>query len=151
MIAFNCFFESRIQYDRIGTDDGKQKRQTDVYLIDAMSFAEAEARTIEVAKPYITGEFTVSALKRTKFCEIFENAEGDKFYKAKVVFVVLDAEKGKEKRTASTMLVQASDLESARDRLEDGMKGTLSDYEVVKIEETPILSVVKYEVKEEKE
>jgi hypothetical protein len=116
-----------------------------------MSFTEAEARAIEVAQPYIAGEFSISALKRFKVGEIFESPTGDKWYKAKVVFVVFDAEKGKEKRTGAVMLVQASDIEEARKGLESGMAGTMSDYEIVKIEDTPILSVVKYEIKEEKE
>jgi hypothetical protein len=144
MQTINIWFEAKIQYDKIGTEDGKQKKVTDTYLVDAMSFTEAEARVIEVVRPYMTGDFTVAALKRAKVHEIFENATGDKWYRAKVVFIVLDAEKGKEKKIGSIMLVQADDIEQARTRLEEQMKGTMSDYEVVKIEETPILDVVKY-------
>jgi hypothetical protein len=147
MQTINIWFEAKIQYDKIGTEDGKQKKVTDTYLVDAMSFTEAEARVIEVVRPYMTGDFTVAALKRAKVHEIFENATGDKWYRAKVVFIVLDAEKGKEKKIGSIMLVQADDIEQARTRLEEAMKGTMSDYEVVKIEETPILDVVKYEEK----
>jgi hypothetical protein len=147
MQTINIWFEAKIQYDKIGTEDGKQKKVTDTYLVDAMSFTEAEARVIEVVRPYMTGDFTVAALKRAKVHEIFENATGDKWYRAKVVFIVLDAEKGKEKKIGSIMLVQADDIEQARTRLEEQMKGTMSDYEVVKIEETPILDVVKYEEK----
>lgn len=144
MQTINIWFEAKIQYDKIGTEDGKQKKVTDTYLVDAMSFAEAEARAIEVVRPYMTGDFTVAALKRAKVHEIFENATGDKWYRAKVMFIILDAEKGKEKKIGSIMLVQADDIEQARTRLEEQMKGTMSDYEVVKIEETPILDVVKY-------
>lgn len=144
MQTINIWFEAKIQYDKIGTEDGKQKKVTDTYLVDAMSFTEAEARAIEIVRPYMTGEFTVAALKRAKVHEIFENATGDKWYRAKVVFIILDAEKGKEKKIGSIMLVQADDIEQARTRLEEQMKGTMSDYEVVRIEETPILDVVKY-------
>lgn len=151
MVTMHNWFECKIQYDKIGTDDGKQKKVTDTYLVDALSFTEAEARIIEVVRPYMTGEFTVSNIKRAKVYEIFESPTGDRWYRAKVLFVVLDQEKGTEKKIPSTMLIQADDIKDAIAKLEEGMKGTMSDYEIAMITDTPILDVVPYGAGKDKE
>jgi hypothetical protein len=151
MVTMNNWFETKIQYDKIGTDDGKQKKVTDTYLIDAVNFTEAEARIILEVRPYMTGEFTVSNIKRTKIYEIFDSPTGDRWYKAKVLFIVLDQEKGTEKKVPSTMLIQAGDIKEALARLEEGMKGTMSDYEVAMIQDTPILDVIPFASAADKE
>ena len=144
MKTINNWFEAKIQYDKIGTEDGKQKRVTDTYLVDAVNFTEAEAQIIETVRPYMSGEFTVANLKRTKFYEIFENVTGGKWFKCRVLFVVLDQEKGVEKKIPSMMLVQADDVKEAGQRLIEGTEGTMSDYEIASITETKILDVIPY-------
>lgn len=144
MVTTHNWFQTQVQYDKIGLDDGKQKKVTDTYLIDAMSFTEAEARTIEIVRPYMTGEFTVNTAKRSRIYEIFESPSGDKWYKSKVFFIVLDQEKGTEKKIASTMLIQADTAKEAIENLIEGMKGTMSDYEIFSITETAILDVIPY-------
>ena len=151
MSQLHNWFETKVQYEKMSPEDGLQRKATEVYLIDALSFTEAEARAIYHAQPYTSGKLTVASIKRTKFYEVFDAATGDKWFKAKVLFIVLDQEKGTEKRVASYMLIQAEDIKEARERLEEGMKGTMSDYEVAKIEETPIMDVIPYLAEEEKE
>jgi len=138
------WFETKISYEKLSPDDGKQKKSTDTYLVDAMSFTEAEARTIKEVTPYMTGGFTVAAAKRSKIYEIFDNVEGDKWYKAKVLFIILDEERGVEKKVPSFILVQANDIQEALTRLKEGMKGTMSDYEVYSVTETQILEIYPY-------
>lgn len=150
MVTMNNWFECKIQYEKTGTEDGKQRKITDTYLVDAVNFTEAEARIIETVRPYMTGEFSVSNIKRTKMYEIFDHPTGDRWYRAKVLFIVLDPEKGKEKKVPSVMLVQAGDIKEALSRLDEGMKGTMSDYEVAMITDTPILDVVPYGAKIDK-
>jgi hypothetical protein len=151
MVTMNNWFECKIQYDKIGTEDGKQRKVTDTYLVDAVNFTEAEARIIETVRPYMTGEFSVSNIKRTKMYEIFDHPTGDRWYRAKVLFIVIDPEKGKEKKVPSIMLVQASDIKEALTRLEEGMKGTMSDYEIANLSDTPILDVIPFGVKKDKD
>lgn len=147
-VTMHNWFQTQVKYQKIGTDDGKQKTVTDTYLVDALSFTEAEARTIEHARPYMTGEFTVSAAKRSRVYEIFESPSGDKWYRAKILFVVLDQEKGTEKKIPSTMIIQADSIKEALQTLEEGMKGTMSDYEIAMITDTPILDVLPYKAPE---
>lgn len=119
------------------------KKVTEPYLVDALSFTEAEARIIDEQTPYISGEFSVSAVKRTKIAEIFWNEEGDKWYLVKVAFITIDERSGVEKRATSQILVQAKDFKNALDSFLEGMKGTMADFEIVGINETPLIDVYK--------
>ena len=143
----NNFFEVKVKYEKTA-EDGKIVKVSELYLFDSLSFTEAEARVNEELKPFISGEFITATIRRARINGLFES-EGSKWYKSKVYFISLDEEKGIEKRTATTMLVQADSVKDALDVLEAGMKGTMSDYEVAGINETAILDVYKYKVEEE--
>lgn len=137
------WFQCKIKYER-NAEDGAVVKVNEAYLIDALSFTEAEERINEEMKPFISGEFLVADIKRARIAELFDNENGDKWYRCKVNFISLDEEKGVEKRIASTMFSQASTLREALDVLEKGMKGTMADYEVASIVETNIMDVFKY-------
>jgi hypothetical protein len=134
------WFECKVRYDKTG-EDGLPKKVTEPYLVDALSFTEAEARIIKEIEPFVSGEFVVSNIRRARIHELFENPSGDKWYRCKVNFVTLDEEKAVEKKTAATMMVQAVDLKESLTVLMERLKNTLSDWEVVAIAETPIMDV----------
>jgi hypothetical protein len=138
------WFECKIKYEKTA-EEGKIVKVGEGYLVDAMSFTEAEARIIEEMKPFISGEFEVANIKRSRINEMFFNENGDKWYRSKVNFVTLDEEKGIEKRTGVSMMIQASDMADALKGLVEGMKGSLADYEIASITETAIIDVYKYE------
>lgn len=138
------WFLCKVSYEKI-LENGMQKKVTEPYLVDALSFTEAEARIIEEMSPFITGEFTVSAVGRAKLSEVFFNEDGDRYYKAKIHFITLDEKSGIEKKTAAQMLVQASNLKEAITVLEEGMKGTLADYTIASIAETQIMDVYPFD------
>ena len=138
------WFLCKVSYEKI-LENGMQKKVTEPYLVDALSFTEAEARIIEEMSPFITGEFTVSAVGRAKLSEVFFNEDGDRYYKAKIYFITLDEKSGIEKKTAAQMLVQASNLKEAITVLEEGMKGTLADYTIASIAETQIMDVYPFD------
>lgn len=138
------WFLCKVSYEKI-IENGMQKKVTEPYLVDALSFTEAEARIIEEMSPFITGEFTVSAVGRAKLSEVFFNEDGDRYYKVKIYFITLDEKSGIEKKTAAQMLVQASNLKEAITVLEEGMKGTLADYTIASIAETQIMDVYPFD------
>lgn len=140
----HTWFECKIKYEKTA-DDGNIVKVSQGYLIDALSFTEAEARIIEEMRPFISGEFEVANIKRTKIAELFFDENGDKWYRSKVNFVTIDEEKGVEKRTANTMMVQAADMKSALEGILKGMAGTLADYEIASITETAIMDVYRFE------
>lgn len=141
-MALHTWFECKIQYEKT-IENGMTKKVTEPYLVDALSFTEAEARIIEEVSPFITGEFTVANIKRANYTELFysEDASADRWYKAKLVFITLDEKTGKEKKTSSMMLVQAIDLRSALKNLEEGMRGSMMDYVIASLQETPLMDV----------
>lgn len=140
------WFETKIRYDKM-QENGAVKKVTEPYLVDALTFTDAEARIIDKITPYISGEFSVAAVKKTKISEIFfdESDYADKFYMVKVNFITLDERSGKEKKSASFILVQAGDFQNALAQFQEGMKGTMADYQIASIAETPLMDVFPYE------
>lgn len=134
------WFECKVRYDKM-MENGTVKKVNEPYLVDALTFTEAEARIIEEMTPFISGEFSISAVKKTKISEIFFDDSADRYYMVKVNFITLDEKSGTEKKTASFILTQASDLEGALTRFKDGMKGTMADYDIASIAETPLMDV----------
>ncbi|MDE6296850.1 MAG: DUF4494 domain-containing protein [Muribaculaceae bacterium] len=136
------WFECKVRYDKM-MENGVVKKVNEPYLVDALTFTEAEARIMEEMKPFISGEYSISSEKKTKISEIFFNDGGDRYYQVKVNFITLDEKTGAEKKTASLILVQASDFEDALKNFKDGMSGTLGDYEIASITETMLMDVFK--------
>jgi hypothetical protein len=134
------WFECKVSYEKL-MENGIQKKVTEPYLVDALSFTEAEARIIEEVKPYISGEFTIADIKRARINELFFNENGDRYYKIKVFFITLDEKSGAEKKTAVQMLAQACDIKEAIAVLENGMKGSMADYTIASVAETMLMDV----------
>lgn len=139
------WIEVKVRHDKM-TDSGKTVKVTDPYLVDAMSCTEAEARVVEEITPFISGEYNVLAVNKTKISEIFWDETGDRFYKVKVNFINSDEKSGVEKRKASFILVQASTFADALANFDKGMKGTMAVYEIEAIAETKIVDVYLYQV-----
>ena len=134
------WFECKVKYDKI-QENGSVKKVNEPYLVDALSFTEAEARIIEECTPYISGEFSISAVKKTKISEIFWDETGDRYYMVKVMFITIDEKTAVEKKSASFILVQASDFKGALENFMSGMKGTMADFEIASITETALKDV----------
>lgn len=118
-------------------ENGAVKRVSEKYLCDALSVVEADAVVTENLKPYISGDFFTSKVENSPIAEVF-NPEADRFWLAKVAFITIDEKTAKEKRTISQILVGASDFTNAVEEFNEGMKGTMADFEIVGLSETPI-------------
>ena len=147
MIMSKIWFRAKIRYEKTA-ENGMNKCVSENYLVDALSFTEAEARIIGEVTPFISGEFTVTDLKRENISELFSSEADmdDRWYKIKVAFVTLNEKSGKERKSYSYMLVQSSDTASAEKMLHERMKGTLSNYEVMEVKETNIIDVYPYKL-----
>lgn len=143
------WFECKVRYDKM-QENGMVKKVNEPYLVDALTFTEAEARIVEEIKPYVSGEYSISSEKKTKISEIFFNEGGDRYYLVKVNFITLDENSGVEKKAVSQILVQASDFEDALFKFKEGMKGSMADYEIGSIAETMIMDVFGADLNPEK-
>ena len=144
------WFECKVRYVRM-LETGMQKAVNEPYLVDALSFTEAESRITEEMAPFISGEFTVSAVKREKLSVVFYDETGDKWYKVKYNIITVDEKTAVEKKTSVTTLVQAANFQAALDNFMEGMKGTMADFEIASITETAIMDVFPVKLGEMKE
>ena len=143
------WFICKVRYEKM-QEDGMQKKVTESYVIDAVSFTEAEERITEEMSAYISGEFEVKDISLAPFGEIFfdENPSADSYYKAKLVFVTIDEKSDNEKRQNVTYLVHAENFNAAVKNIDEVMGGTMIDYEIISIAETQIMDVFEYHPKE---
>lgn len=140
----NTLFECKVKYNK-QLENGLIKKVTEKYLVEAVSFSDAETRFTEYITPYISGEFQICGIKIAKFSEVFDKKDGDRYFDCKVQFTMLDEKSGKEKKTSVKILVKADDIKEAMTNLDEGMKGTMADYSSVLIKETDIIDIYKYE------
>lgn len=124
-------------------DNGSFKKVTDLYLVNAFNFAEAEDRIVSELSPLYPGGLEVKAVKSEKVMAMFENEAADVWYKARLSFVTIDEKTGLEKKAKYNAYAKADSLEKALKAVSEGMKGTLSDWEFFSIAETPIVDVFK--------
>lgn len=141
------WFECKIRYEKV-MEDGLQKKVNESYVVDALSFSEAEERIIEEMSSYISGEFDVADIKKAAYKEIFfsDDDMADKWYKAKLQFITIDEKTEKEKRTSVTYLVQAGSFNGTVKNIDEVMGGTMIDFEKSNISETKIIDVFEHGV-----
>ena len=139
------WFECKIRYEKV-MEDGLQKKVNESYVVDALSFSEAEERIIEEMSSYISGEFDVADIKKAAYKEIFfdDSDMADKWYKAKIQFITIDEKTEKEKRSNVNYLVQAGTLRGAVGNVESVMGTTMIDYVIASVSETTLMDVFEY-------
>jgi len=144
------WFECKIGYEKT-MEDGLQKKVNESYVVDALSFTEAEKRIMEEMSSYISGEFTIKDIKIAPYKEIFFSDEemADRWYKAKLEFITIDEKTEKEKRSGVNYLVQAGTLNGAVKNIDTVMGGTMIDYVIASVAETKLMDVFEYTKKEQ--
>ena len=139
------WYETAIRYDKV-MEDGMTKKVIEYYVVDALSFGEAEERITEEMSAYISGEFEVKNITPAAYHEIFfsENDNDDRWYKAKLAFITIDEKTEKEKRSSVSYLVQAGSFNGAVKNIDEVMGGTMIDYVIASVAETQILDVFEH-------
>ena len=139
------WFECKIRYEKT-MEDGLQKKVTEAYVVDALSFSEAEEKIIEEMSSYISGEFNVTDIKKAAYGEIFfsDLDEADRWYKARLQFITIDEKSGKEKSSSVTYLVQAGSFNGAVKSIDEVMGGTMIDYVISSVAETNLMDVFEH-------
>lgn len=132
------YIETAARYEKM-QENGSVKKVTERFIVDALTCTEAEARTIEELQQYVSGELDVTSNKKVNIAEVMGDKECGRFWLAKVSFITIDEKTAAEKRTVSQILVGASDFANAVEEFNDGMKGTMADFELVGLTETPIV------------
>ena len=143
------WFECKIRYEKT-MEDGLPKKVSEVYVVDALSFSEAEERIIEEMSSYISGEIEIVDVKIAPYREIFfaDDNLADQWFKAKLSFITIDERTDKEKRTSMMYLVNAGNISSAINNIDKVMSGTMIDYVTTSISATKIMDVFEYKKKD---
>ncbi len=136
------WFEVKFAYDKV-QEDGSQKRVTELYVVEALSFTEAEANITKEMAAYVNGDYDIRAITIPKYEEVWFSDEDadDKFYIAKLQFITIDEKTEKEKKTNVFYLVQAKDFDTAKRYVENTMGKSMADYTIASIKETNILDL----------
>ena len=137
------WFECKVKYVKVD-DDGRERKVSEVYLVDAVTFTDAETRIIQQLQTMVRGEFTVDNIKKSNIVEIFPHEEGEWWYKAKIGIVTIDENAGKEKKINNYFLVAADDIKQALQRLEDGLSYILVPYQTTSLAVSTIIDVFPY-------
>ena len=137
----STWFECKVKYQKVD-ENGKQKGVSEIYMVDAVSFTDAESRITKELEEYAgLGEFTVASIKTTNYAEIIPNESGDRWFKCKAVFISFDEKSGKERRTSSSILVQATDVKDAYEVLSKALSTSISDFTIPTVQESSIMDI----------
>lgn len=141
------WFEVKMRYDKVH-EDGYEKKVTESYVVDALSFGDAEKTAIEFLGSYVSGEIQVVNINPMKFQEVFFNEQEscDRYYKAILQFITIDEKTEREKHTQVYYLVQASSFDNCKDTIRTIMDGTMIDYQIASVSETKVIDVIEHEL-----
>jgi hypothetical protein len=145
----NTWYTVKVKYTK-QLEDGRLKRVTEPYLVDAQSFTDAEARIYHELGSSVQGEFLVSGITKTDFADIFHYEDAEDWYKCKLSYVTLDADSEKEKKMTSYFLVSAHNVKEAYERIHESLSEMLVTFEVPSIMLTPIVEIFPYDPELEK-
>lgn len=137
------WFKCVAQYIKID-DDGRERRVSEAYLVDAVSYTDAEARIIAQVATMVRGAFVVKQITQTNIIEIFPNENGGWFYTGKISIVTIDENAGKEKKISKSFLIAADDIQQALKRLNEGLSYILVPYEITSLSVSNIVDVFPY-------
>ena len=143
------WFECKVAAEK-AVESGMNKVSNESYMVDAMTFTDAEARITKEIAHFCNGVLEIKNITPAKINEVFTNEadDADKWYKVKHNEITFDDKTETEKRKAFYSLVQAANLRGALERFEEGMRGTMADYEIASIQETKLMDVFPFEVKD---
>ena len=145
------WFECKVKYEK-PNEGGKASRVTETFLVDAFTFTDAEARITEKMTEALSCDFLVTAVNKSKLTDILpDNDEPDYWYRCKVVLVDIDEKSGKEKKITNLMLVEASGLKDACERLEQHLSTVIVPWDLTAVTLSPILEIFPYTPPEEAE
>lgn len=143
------WFECKVRYNQM-QETGLLKKVTEQFVVEALSYTEAEAAIIKEMKPFVSGDFEITGIKPAAYRDVCfsEDTQAGLWFKAKLAFITIDEKSGKEKRTPMAYLVQATSLDNAVQNIGVAMQGTMIDYAKSSVAETKILDVFEHRVEE---
>lgn len=136
------WFECKFKFSR-EDESGGYKSITETYLVDAVSFTEAESRVYSEVASNLR-DFLLLKIAPYPIHDMVISDQGAKFYKCKVVMLTVDEKSGREKKVNQFVLVNADCIDKANEVIDDLYSTALSNFTSVSISETNIVEVLPY-------
>lgn len=139
------FFEVKVKYTKVG-EDGREKKVSELYLLDSMSFTEAEGRMVKELQEMIQGDFCIESIKKSNITELVQSLDNkdNKYFKAKVAIIDADQISGKERKSNQYFLVAGSEVDSALINLQKSLSTYVVPFEIVSVGDSNIVDVFPY-------
>lgn len=138
------WFLCKVKYAK-ENEEGLLKNISEQYLVDAVSFTEAEAILYDRLASQIRGDFQVTGISKSNIVDVFFYEDSDIWYKCKISYLVADADSGKEKKVTQYMIVTAEDVKNAYDRIQESLSNMLVSFRIPDIVESAIVEVFPFE------
>jgi hypothetical protein len=138
------WYQCKIKHSK-EAEDGFLKQVTEAFVVDAVSYTDAEARINEIAARDIPGEFAVTQITKMNIAEVINNDDAELWFKCKVVYSTVDGDSEKEVKINTYILVSALHLKQAFETIEEHFKGMVVPFEIPSITQTKIVDVYPYE------
>lgn len=139
----NSWYTVKVKYTK-EQEDGTFKRVTEPYLVDSVSFTDAEARIYEEVGSFVRGEFMITGMAKTDYADIISYEDDGQWYKCRASYESLDADSGKSKKVTHNYLVMAGNVKEAFDRITESLDGMLVTVEISGISLSPIVDVIPF-------
>ena len=140
---FQTWFECKVKYQKID-ENGRERQVNENFLLDAVSFTDAEARIIAMMQSMVRGEFIVTDIRKSKIAEVFPFEVGEWWFRATINLVAIDEEAGREKKLRSIYLIQADDIGEALTRLDESLSFLIVPYVISALAVSTIADVFPY-------
>lgn len=143
------WFEATVKYIKV-MEDGRERKVKESYLLDAMSYTEAETRIKSEMESIVKGDYYISSLKPSNIIEVIssDDLNDDRWYKAKIAIIDADQVSGKEKKANSYYLVAASCTNKSLENINKNLSTYIVPWEVVSVADTNFMDVFPYFEKE---
>lgn len=142
------WFESKVKYKKI-SESGNESMVTENFLLDAVSYTDAETRIIRKMQELVRGgEFAIVDIKKSRIAEVFPFEAGEWWFKATINLVTVDEEAGKEKKLRTYYIIMADDIKEALERLEESLSYLVIPYVTSALAVSTIVDVFPYEPSE---
>lgn len=139
----STWFTTKIAYLK-QIENGSVVKKSESYMINAMSFTEAEARLQMIMEAYVP-EYELQSCSKTKITDVVYSDDDHSWYRTKIAYVSYDEDSGKEKKINETFMVAAASAKEAIERIESRMEGSIVDWDVQSVTITTIMDIFPYE------
>ena len=136
----NNWFLVKVKYTK-HLENGNLKRVTEQYLLEAMSFTDAEARIYDELGASIQGEFIVGGINIADIHDVFMTGDCGEYYKCKISYELLGDDAENAKALTQNFLIEANSVIEAYERLVSFLKELIKEFTVTAITKTNIMDI----------